>query len=137
MFNYIKSIKKIIKRKNAQIRAEREKLEAAETANRIYAAYIVWFASKHGEVSVPKREISALLGKYRADVSYTSDDYIISVKPIGEPYSLQNNTGEGVSVGGAHYCDNGESAGYCQNESPSPEAETVGSGNGGEDSGEK
>lgn len=135
MFNYIKSIKKIIKRKNAQIRAEREKLEAAEAANRIYAAYIVWFASKHGEILIPKREISALLGKYRAEVSYTSDDYVINVKPICEPNGLENNTDENAAKDNTGDKDEVIKNDEC--ECSATDSNAVGSGNGGEDSGEK
>ena len=75
-------IRRIIKRKNDQIRAEREKLMAAETANHIYAAYIIYFAAKEGGVRVPKDEIANTVGKYRADISATEDEYIISVREI-------------------------------------------------------
>ena len=81
-FIRIFDIRRIIKRKNAQIRAEREKLMAAETANRIYAAYILYFAAKEGAVRVPKGEIAGVVGKYRAEISATEDEYIISVREI-------------------------------------------------------
>ncbi len=83
MHNYDEDTMGILKRKNAQLCAEREKLMAAEAANRIYASYIVWLAAKVGEAAIPKSEISALLGRYRAEISCTDSDYIISVKEIG------------------------------------------------------
>ncbi len=83
MFNHLKSIRRILKRKNGQIRAEREKLAAAEAADRIYAAYILYFAEKSSGVRVPKSEIAETVGKYRADITATEDEYIIQVKAIG------------------------------------------------------
>ena len=78
----ILDIRRIIKRKKAQIRAEREKLMAAETANRIYAAYILYCAAGEGAVRVPKDEIARTVGKYRADISASENEYIISVREI-------------------------------------------------------
>lgn len=81
-FNKIFDIIRIIKKKNAQIRAEREKLMAAEVQNNIYASYILALAAGAGEVRISRAEIAETVGKYRADVSSTEDEYIIRVQPI-------------------------------------------------------
>jgi len=82
IFIKIFDIRRIIKRKNAQIRAEREKLMAAETANRIYASYILCLAARTSGARIKKSEIARTVGKYRAEISATEDEYIISVKEI-------------------------------------------------------
>ena len=75
-------IREILKRKNAQIRAEREKLMAAEVTNQIYASYILCLASDAGEARISKARIADTVGKYKADISATEDEYIIRVKPV-------------------------------------------------------
>ena len=82
-FIRILDIRRIIKRKNAQIRAEREKLAAAEVQNRIYASYILCLAAECGEARIKKSAIAEIVGKYRAEVSATADEYIINVRKIG------------------------------------------------------
>ena len=83
IFDRILDIRRIIKRKNAQIRAEREKLAAAEVQNRIYASYILCLAANVGEARIKKSAIAEIVGKYRAEVSATADEYIINVREIG------------------------------------------------------
>ena len=87
-FSRIFDIKRIIKRKNAQIRAEREKFTAAQVQNHIYASYILCLAAGEGEVRISKAEIAETVGKYRADVSATEDEYIIRVKEIADDKGL-------------------------------------------------
>ena len=92
-FIRILDIRRIIKRKNAQIRAEREKLMAAEVANHIYASYILCLAKECGSARLSKAEIANTVGKYRAEFSTTEDEYVITVKPIAAP---DKTGGEGI-----------------------------------------
>ena len=79
MFKITKIIRSILKRKNLQIRAEREKLEAAEWANKILSAYIAVLA-EGSEVKVKKNDISRALTQVSIDVSCTDEYYIIRAK---------------------------------------------------------
>ncbi len=76
-FNQI--VKDIIKRKNDQIREEREKLRAEECANIILSAYFAILLSERGAVRIPKSEISRALGAYRVNASSDGNDYVIEV----------------------------------------------------------
>ena len=80
--NKIFDIRRIIKRKNAQLRQEREKLLAAEASNRILASYIHCLAKDTGEVRIKKSKISEVFGRYRADVSVNDEEYIIKIKEL-------------------------------------------------------
>jgi len=82
MVRKILNFKRVIKRKNAQIRAEREKLNAAEVANNIFASYILCLAADSGEVRLSRSKIAETVGKYRAEVSATEDEYVIRVREI-------------------------------------------------------
>ena len=82
MFNGMKAIRGILKRKNMQIRSEREKLESERVANAILSAYIALLVSRHGAVRIPKKEVSEALGKYFARASMHGDDYVIEVGEI-------------------------------------------------------
>lgn len=77
-------IRRIIKRKNGQIREEREKLLAAEAANRILSTYLLCFVKETGEVRVSKDKIAEEFGKYRVDISTTDEDYVIKVRELTE-----------------------------------------------------
>lgn len=79
MFNSMKAIRGILKRKNLQIRAEREKLEAERTANAILSAYIALLVSRRGVIKIPKKEISEALGRFSASAVSSGDDYVIEV----------------------------------------------------------
>lgn len=81
-FIRILDIRRIIKRKNAQIRAERERALAAEVQNHIYASYILYLAASTGEARIKKSEIAKTVGKYRAEVSTTEHEYVIRVREL-------------------------------------------------------
>ena len=83
MFNSFKVIRGIMKRKNLQLRAEREKYEAERAANVILSAYLALLVSRHGAVRVPKKEISGALGRFMARASVSGDDYVIEVGEVG------------------------------------------------------
>ena len=82
MFNSMKAIRGILKRKNMQIRAEREKLEAERATNVILSAYIALLVSKRGSVRIPKKEVSEALGRFVTCASSCGDDYVIEVGEI-------------------------------------------------------
>lgn len=79
MFNSMKAIREILKRKNLQIRVEREKLEAERAANMILSAYIALLVSQRGSIKIPKKEVSEALGKFIACASSVGEDYVIEV----------------------------------------------------------
>jgi hypothetical protein len=81
-FIRIFDIRRIIKRKNSQLREEREKLMAAEASNRILSSYLLCFVKETGEVRVKKSKIAEVLGRYRTDVSANDEEYIIKVKEL-------------------------------------------------------
>ena len=83
MLNMMKAIKGILKRKNAQIRAEREKFEAERMANSIVAAYLfVLIADLGGSVRIPKKDVSDALGRFFVNAYPSDDDYVIEVKEL-------------------------------------------------------
>ena len=81
-YNRIFDIRRIIKRKNKQIREEREKLLAAEAVNRILSTYLLCFIKEAGEIHVAKNKISDEFGKYRVEVSASDEEYIMSVRAL-------------------------------------------------------
>ena len=97
MFNSMKAIRGILKRKNLQIRAEREKLEAERAANVILSAYIALLVSRRGTVRIPKKEISEALGRFTACAVSSGDDYVIEV---GELPQKAQKRGSGIGKTG-------------------------------------
>ncbi len=94
MISFFKAIKGILKRKNAIIRAERERLEGAEWSNRILSAYIA-LLSQGGELKVKRKDVGDILGKYRAEVSRDDEYYIISLnKTCSDGAGKRENRGE-------------------------------------------
>ena len=81
-FIRIFDIRRIIKRKNAQLREEREKLLAAEAVNRILSTYLLCFIKETGEIRVSKNKISDEFGKYRVEVSASDEEYVMSVREL-------------------------------------------------------
>ncbi|MGM9644193.1 MAG: hypothetical protein ACI3X1_03810 [Eubacteriales bacterium] len=79
MFNFTKAIRGVLRRKNAQIRAEREKFLAAHEANKILSAYIAVLASEQDAVKVSKADVRTALNRYCTDISSDKDCYIIKV----------------------------------------------------------
>ena len=76
----IGAIRRLIARKNIQIRAEREKYQAERAANSILTAYILYLASQTGVIRIPRAEVSAALGKYSVTAYSEGDDYVIELK---------------------------------------------------------
>lgn len=97
MFGKIKILRAILKRKNAQIRAEREKYAAERAANAIIAAYLALLVSKRGAVRVPKSEISDALGKFYVSASASGGDYVIEVGEL--PMSARGREALGGKTG--------------------------------------
>ncbi len=80
MFRFNRILREILKRKNEQIKREREMLRAQECANVILSAYFAILLSERGEVRIPKSEVSRALGAYRVKATSVGDDYVIEVK---------------------------------------------------------
>ena len=88
------SIRDVLKNKNMQIKAEREKYEAERMANVILSAYIALLVAEHGAVRIPKKEISDALGRYIVRSSSSGDDYVIEVSE-----ALPDARKEGACIG--------------------------------------
>ncbi len=80
MFNFSKTIRGVVKLKNAQIRAEREKSAAQREANKILSAYIVLLASGQDGIRILKKDVGMALGRYIAEISHDGDYYMIRVR---------------------------------------------------------
>ncbi len=94
MIDYFKTIRQILKNKNALIRADRQRLEAAEHANRILSAYIAVLADREGYVKISRLSVRSALGKYKTEISSDGEFYIITVKDIGKK-QLRGEEGRG------------------------------------------
>jgi hypothetical protein len=81
MFKKINIIRKILRHKNSQIRAEREKTQAEQSMNVILSAYLAMLIDRRGTVTIPKKEISEILGRYRVMASSDDENYVITVTP--------------------------------------------------------
>ena len=97
MIKKIKIIRGILKRKNAQLRDERQKYEAERAANLILSAYVAVLAARYGGVRIPKKEISEALGRFFVNASVSGDDYVIEV---GEHSSRSFGGGAGFGKTG-------------------------------------
>ena len=84
MFQKLKSIIYILRRKNQQIKEAVEKAGAAQSANVILSAYIAVLVDKHGAVRIPKKTISEALGKYKVTALSEGEDYVIEVSSVCE-----------------------------------------------------
>ncbi len=94
MIDYFKTIKQILKNKNALIRADRQRLEAAEQANRILSAYIAVLADSEGCVKISRLSVRSALGKYKTEISSDGEFYIVRVKDITDD-RLRGEEGRG------------------------------------------
>jgi ribosome maturation protein Sdo1 len=81
MFKKINIIREILRHKNSQIRAERQKTEAEQSMNVILSAYLAMLVDDRGTVTIPKSRISEALGKYRVIASSDDENYVITVAP--------------------------------------------------------
>ena len=69
----------LLRRKNKQIRQEREKADGLEEINRILTAYLAILLEKRGSVRIPKAQIKEALGGYASAVISSGNDYVITV----------------------------------------------------------
>ena len=69
----------LLKRKNKQIRLEREKCRALEETNKILCAYVGLLVAKCGGVEIPKSLLADSMGKFNVTVGQSDDCYKISV----------------------------------------------------------
>ena len=77
MIKKINIRRSILKRKNAQVKQERQKYEAERAANVILSANVAIIAARYGEVRIPKKDISEALGRFFVNSSSSGDDYLI------------------------------------------------------------
>ena len=85
MLKKIKPIIMILRHKNKQIRAEREKYEALEQAYGILSAYVALFIEEHGGcVTVSKAGISDAIGKYSVELERIEGDYVLTARKNGK-----------------------------------------------------
>ena len=75
-----KAVENILRVKNKELRAEREKNQALEITNTIISAYLSVLVERLGSVRIPKKEISAALGGYITRARAEGDDYVITVE---------------------------------------------------------
>ena len=86
-----KSVESIIRAKNRELRAEREKVQALEITNTIISAYLSLLVEKVGSVRISKKAVSLALGNFITNARAEGDDYIITVE------RSTNESGLGVS----------------------------------------
>lgn len=75
----MKLIAALLKRKNKQIRQERERADGLEEINRILTAYLAILLEKRGSVRIPKTQIKEALGRFACAVISSGNDYVITV----------------------------------------------------------
>lgn len=75
-----KAVEGILRVKNKELRAERERGDALEITNTIISAYLSVLVERLGSVRIPKKEISAALGSYVTRATADGEDYIITVE---------------------------------------------------------
>ena len=69
----------LLKMKNRQLRAEREKSRALSETNSILSAYVASLIEERGGARIAKDQIRKAIGKYTAQVLSEGADYVISV----------------------------------------------------------
>jgi len=75
----MKLIAALLRRKNKQIRQERERADGCEQINRILTAYLAILLERRGSVRIPKAQIKEALGRYCSAVISSGNDYVITV----------------------------------------------------------
>ena len=75
-----KAVEGMMRLKNRELRAEKEKNQALEITNTIISAYLSVLVERLGSVRIPKSEISAALGGYVTTAWAEGDDYVITVQ---------------------------------------------------------
>ena len=89
----------LLKMKNRQLRAEREKSRALDETNSILSAYVASLIEERGGARIAKDQIRSAIGKYSAQViadriaeralkekGVSSDDITVAVMLIEEAY---------------------------------------------------
>lgn len=89
MLKKINIIRKILKRKNAQIGAEREKYIAEKNKNYILATFLTLLTENKGEIRIPKKDIRAIMGKYCMQAREEGEDFIIRCVELGDPEKIK------------------------------------------------
>ena len=84
----------LIRRKNRQIRLEKEKNEGYAEINRILTAYLSLLIEKRGSVRVPKAQIKEALGRCSSAVVSSGNDYVITVSRD----DVEESDGGGVEI---------------------------------------
>lgn len=79
MLNKLNAIREILRRKNSQLRLERERTEIQENINSVLSAYIAVLIGRVGSVYVTKKELSESIGRYRAELQERDGGYVISL----------------------------------------------------------
>lgn len=74
-----KIFKYLLSFKNRQLRFERDRRVALEETNSILSAYLAYLIEENGEVRIPREVIKSSIGRYKAFISVSGDDYLISV----------------------------------------------------------
>ena len=69
----------LLRMKNRQLRAEREKSRALGETNSILSAYVAALIEERGGARIAKDHIRKAIGKYTAEVLSDGADYVISV----------------------------------------------------------
>ena len=76
----------LLKMKNRQLRAEREKSRALDETNSILSAYVASLIEERGGARIAKDQIRSAIGKYSAQVIADGADYVISVIRNGKAF---------------------------------------------------
>ena len=69
----------LLRMKNRQIRAERERSRALSESNSILSAYVASLIEGRGGARIPREQIKNAIGKYTAKVISDGADYVISI----------------------------------------------------------
>lgn len=91
--------------RSRQLRLERERRAALEETNSILSAYLAILIEKEECVRVPRELVRGAIGKYRATVKASGDDYLIGITRYGggsdrgvvDPSERNSNIEAGVS----------------------------------------
>ena len=75
-----KSVESIIRAKNRELRAEREKVQALEITNTIISAYLSILVESRGGVRISKKAVSDALGNFTTRATADGEDYLITVE---------------------------------------------------------
>lgn len=76
----------LLRMKNRQLRAEREKSRALGETNSILSAYVASLIEERGGARIAKDQIRCAIGKYTAQVLTDGADYVISVIRNGNEF---------------------------------------------------